>query len=162
MKSPEVKNIVKAEGQIYGETWYNVKVELPYTYNEKRYTGNVYNTITLSIFDKRFSLFKKDRYKEKEYVDDTILYNPLLPISLNKTRVIEINNSINFYTYDTALEKGMNIAREKLENSLNNDAKILSQKKLKLYEENNIIIIEIFFKVYEDITDYEDILEEGV
>ena len=53
------------------------------------------------------------------------------------------------------------IAKEKLESNLDSSAKILLQKKLKLYEENNIIVIEVFFKVYENITDYENIQEEG-
>ena len=31
-KKDEIKNVVKAEGIVYGETWYNVKVELPRRY----------------------------------------------------------------------------------------------------------------------------------
>ena len=45
--------------------------------------------------------------------------------------------------------------------SLAPDSKILFQKKLKLYEENSTIIIEVFFKVYEEITDFEKIEVEG-
>ena len=32
MKGEEVKNYVKAKGNVYGETWYNVSVELPINY----------------------------------------------------------------------------------------------------------------------------------
>ncbi len=159
-KNDEVKNLVKAEGVVYGETWYNVRVELPYTYYEKKYTGNYYNTFTISLFNNRLSL-KKDNYQEKEYVDKTILGSNLLPISLNKSKVLEVKNNLNIYTYDSALLHGMTIAKEKLVKNLNSDAKILSQKKLKLYEENSIIIVEVFFKVYENITDYKSIQKEG-
>ena len=156
VKNDEIKNKVRAEGMIYGETWYNVKVELPISYHEKRYTGNSYNSLMLSFFNKRFYLFNKKRYIEEEYVDKPILTNLLLPFSLNKTKIFEIKDVTNLYTYDLALERGITIAREKLESNLGSDAKILSQKKLKLYEENNIIVIEVFFSVYEDITDYEE------
>ncbi len=155
-KNDEIKNKVRAEGVIYGETWYNVKVELPISYHEKRYTGNNYYSFTLSIFNKRFYLFNKKRYKEEEYIDKPILTSLILPFSLNKTNVYEVNDVTNLYTYDLILEKGITIAREKLASNLDSDAKILSQKKLKLYEENNIIVIEMFFAVYENITDYEE------
>ena len=55
----------------------------------------------------------------------------------------------------------MTLARKKLEENLIKGSKILSQKKLKLYEENNIIVVEVFFKVYENITAYEEIIKEG-
>ena len=54
------------------------------------------------------------------------------------------------------------MAKEKLMDSLKDDSKILLQKKLKLYEENSKIVVVVFFKVYEDITDYQRItLEDG-
>ena len=128
-KKDEVKNIVSAQGQIYGETWYNVKVTLPKTYRSGIYTGNSYNR---------------------------------LPISLNYTKIKEIKNDTYFYTYQDALDIGLSLAKEKLMNNLMPDSKIMYQKKLKLYEENSTIIIEVFFKVYEDITDYQKImLKEG-
>ena len=47
-------------------------------------------------------------------------------------------------------------------NSLSKDSKIILQKKLKLYEENSKIIIVVFHKVYEDVTDYQKIvIEDG-
>ena len=65
-----------------------------------------------------------------------------------------------FYNYQEAEEKGISLAKEKLANDLKGDSKILFQKKLKLYEENSTIVIEVFFKVYEDITDYKNIVKE--
>jgi len=55
----------------------------------------------------------------------------------------------------------MNLARSRLLETLDNDSKILSQKKLKLYTKDSKIFIEVFFKVYENITDYCDIVLEG-
>lgn len=161
MKNDEVKNTVKAEGKIYGETWYNVSVELPRTYNKMIYTGNEYERFTLNIFDKRLFLFGKKDYVNYEYEDKLILDSKILPFSLSKTKVKETKLDSYFYTYQDAYLKGLNLAREKLLDSLSSDSQILLQKKLKLYEENSKIIVEVFFKVYEDITDYKNIVIEG-
>ena len=160
-KKDEVKNIVEARGKVYGETWYNVKVELPRTYQELKYTGNSFNKISLNIFDKRYFLFKTKKYKNEEYQDKVIINNNLLPFSINKTLVKESIVDTYFYTYTDALDIGLTLAKQKLMDSLNKDSKILLQKKLKLYEENSKIIVVVFFKVYEDITDYEKIVKDG-
>ena len=156
-KKDEIKNVVKAEGIVYGETWYNVKVELPRSYERTIYTGNSYNRYTLDIFDKKFFLFGKKDYQEEEYHDEMILSSNLLPFQFNKTEVKETKKVSSIYTYDEALNKGIEVARSKLLNNLDKDSKILFQKKLKLYEEHDKIIVEVFFKVYENITDYQEI-----
>ena len=158
-KKDEVKDRVKAMGKIYGETWYNVRVELPKTYNNITRTGNSYNRYTIDFFNNKLFLFGKKDYKNEEYVDKKIISNKLLPFSLNKTTIYELKSDVLLYTYSDALSKGMMIARDKLLDNLGKNSKILEQKKLKLYEENSKIIIEVFFKVYEDITDYEEIMD---
>ncbi len=158
MKNDEIKDIVEAMGKVYGETWYIVKVELPRTYKTNIYTGNSFNRISFDLFNKKIFLFKNKKYNSEEYQDRVILSNNLLPFTINNTKIMEVKSSEYFYTYQDALDIGLNLAKEKLLNSLKNDSKILLQKKLKLYEENSTIKIEIFFKVYEDITDYERIL----
>ena len=160
-KKDEVKNIVEAKGQVYGETWYNVTVKIPTKYVKKVYTGNSFHKISLNVLGKRLFLFKYKKYQNEEYEDKSILNNNFIPISLNNTLVKEMRQETYFYTYQEALDIGMDLANKKLLDSLQGDSKILYQKKLKLYEENSTIIIEVFFKVYEDITDYKRILEEG-
>lgn len=158
MKKDEIKNVVEAKGEVFGETWYNVKVELPRTYQSIKYTGNSFNKISLNIFDKRIFLFKNKKYNSEEYQDTVILDNKILPFSINKTKVLETKKETYFYTYQDALDIALSLAKEKLMNSLSNGSKILLQKKLKLYEENSKIIVVVFFKVYEDITDYQRII----
>ena len=161
-KKEDVKDIVEASGKIYGETWYNVKVELPKSYIDKVYTGKTGNKISLNFLGKKYFLFKNNNYLNEEYNDKVIIKSNLLPISLNYTKILETKNDTYFYTYQDAIDLALSISKEKLINNLSSDSKILYQKKLKLYEENSKIIIEVFFKVYEDITDYQKItLEEG-
>ena len=81
-----------------------------------------------------------------------------LNFSFNYSTIREINLFDDIYTVDLALETGMNLARERLLDTLDKGSEILSQKKLKLYIKDSKIFIEVFFKVYENITDYSDIL----
>ena len=161
-KNDEIKKIVEAKGSVYGETWYIVKVILPRTYNDITDTKNIYTRFSLNIFNKRIILFNKNKYGLVKYIDHPIISSNLLPFSLNKTEIIEQKDETYFYTYQEALDKGLSLAKEKLVHDLKGDSKILFQKKLKLYEENSTINIEVFFKVYEDITDYRKIDERNV
>ena len=156
-KKDEIKNTVMAKGSVYGETWYNVKVELPYIYEKKLFTGKSYQVFTLNLFNKKIFLFNRNNYLNYELEDKIILGNNLLPFSFNKTTVKEVEKVNSLYTYDEALNKGLDIARKKLIENLDKDSKILMQRKLKLYEENHQIIMEVFFKVYENITSYQEI-----
>ncbi len=161
MKNDEVKDVVQAEGTVYGEVWYNVKVQIPLSYEESIYTGNSYQIFSISIFNRRFNLFKKNNYQEYKIIDEPLLINPILPFSLNKSTIYEVERVQKIYTYDIALLKGMSIAKDKLLSSIEKDSQIITQKKLKLYQENNIIVIEVFFQVYENITAYEEIVKDG-
>ena len=161
-KDDEIKNKVEAKGQVYGETWYNVKVVLPRTYIKRVYTGNSYNRLSFNILNQRLFLFKGGGYKNEEYQDNVILGSDFLPFNISITEIKETKIDTYFYTYQDALDLGLSLAKEKLLNDLKGDSRILYQKKLKLYEENSTIVIEVFFKVYEDITDYQKIeIKEG-
>ena len=161
-KGEDVKGIVKADGKVFGETWYNVRVELPLSYDNEQITKNCYNSLTLNVFDKRIFLFKKKKYNSYNIIDNNILSSTILPLSLNKSTICEVKKNRDFYTYDMALNEGLKLSKEYLLKKLDKNSEILLQKKLKLYEENNIIVVEVFMKVYEDITSYEEIKEGDI
>ena len=62
-------------------------------------------------------------------------------------------------TFDEAIDKAVLLAREKMLMQLSDDEEILYEKKLKTTQNNSTIIVEVFFKVYENITSYQEILE---
>lgn len=161
MKGEEVKNYVKAKGNVYGETWYNVSVELPINCYEKLYTGNEKKRLTINYFNKHIKLFNFSNYENEERIDKVLFQSKILPFSITYSTFKEINLFDDVYTVEKAMDKGMNLARSRLLETLDSDSKILSQKKLKLYTKDSKIFIEVFFKVYENITDYCDIVLEG-
>lgn len=159
-KGEEVKNTVAAEGKAYAEVWYTVDVEMPLVYKEEYKTGKSKRTLTFSVFGKSFPLFDFFPYKNKRIEENIIFKNSILPIKLSFNKEFELRVIDEVYNYDEALDKAIDLAREKLKMKLSKDEEILYEKKLKTTQNNSTIIVTVFFKVYENITAYEEILED--
>ena len=158
-KEDEVSK-VKAEGKVYGEVWYSVTVELPKKYYEEKKTGKTSKALTLRIANKKISVpFSKDN---KSYIseDSPILENNLIPIKLVLETKHEIEIIDKEYNMDNSSSEAIKLATKKLEDRLDEQSMILSKKVLKKTLKNSKIIVEIFFKVRENITDYKKIPKE--
>ena len=155
-KEDEVSK-VKAEGKVYGEVWYSVTVELPKKYYEEKKTGKTSKALTLRIANKKISVpFSKDN---RSYIseDSPILENNLIPIKLVLETKHEIEIIDKEYNMDNSSSEAIKLATKKLEDRLDEQSMILSKKVLKKTLKNSKIIVEIFFKVRENITDYKKI-----
>ena len=158
-KEDEVSK-VKAEGKVYGEVWYSVTVELPKKYYEEKKTGKTSKALTLRIANKKISVpFSKDN---KSYIseDSPILENNLIPIKLVLETKHEIEIIDKEYNMDNSSSEAIKLATKKLEDRLDEQSMILSKKVLKKTLKNSKIIVEIFFKVRENITDYKKLSKE--
>lgn len=158
-KEDEVSK-VKAEGKVYGEVWYSVTVELPKKYYEEKKTGKTSKALTLRIANKKISVpFSNDN---KSYIseDSPILENNLIPIKLVLETKHEIEIIDKEYNMDNSSSEAIKLATKKLEDRLDEQSMILSKKVLKKTLKNSKIIVEIFFKVRENITDYKKISKE--
>lgn len=158
-KEDEVSK-VKAEGKVYGEVWYSATVELPKKYYEEKKTGKTSKALTLRIANKKISVpFSKDN---KSYIseDSPILENNLIPIKLVLETKHEIEIIDKEYNMDNSSSEAIKLATKKLEDRLDEQSMILSKKVLKKTLKNSKIIVEIFFKVRENITDYKKISKE--
>ena len=157
----QVKNTVSASGHVYGEVWYKVKVDYPLAYSEKHETGNSQKRLVFNLLNKSYELgFKK--YKDKNVSSKTLLKHIFLPISLtydNQREVIAIDE---VYTIEQAIKKAEERAYVEINSKLNDKEKILSSKNLKVDVNDSKIELEIFFTVYEDITEYQKIEENIV
>ena len=157
----QVKNTVSASGHVYGEVWYKVKVDYPLAYSEKHETGNSQKRLVFNFLNKSYELgFKK--YKDKNVSSKTLLKHIFLPISLtydNQREVIAIDE---VYTIEQAIKKAEERAYAEINSKLNDKEKILSSKNLKVDVNDSKIELEIFFTVYEDITEYQKIEENIV
>lgn len=156
----EVKSTISAEGKVYGEVWYNVKTEFPLFYSEKKITNLTNNVYTIKILNKTIELFNFNHYKNKK-IDEKILFSSFyFPFQITKQKQTKIIKTENIYTEEEAINEASNFALEKMKSQLNDNEYVIEQKNLKVLLKDSKIILDTFFTVYEDITDYAKIEEQ--
>ena len=155
-KDEEEKNQVCAEGKVYAETWYQVTVEVPYNYKEIIYTKKYKRNISITIFNKRYSLFRDFTHFITE---EKSIQNNIIPIKISLENNQEIIKIDQIYTNEELDIKAMELAKEKILTIIEDEDNILLEKKLKTTPKNSTIEMVIFFKVKEDITAYQTISE---
>lgn len=149
-----LKNVVRANGKVYGEVWYKSEVEMPFVYYEENYTSNTNKVLTLSFLNKRFELFNFNKFENKEIEEKNIVKHSFLPIKLSLETQREVKKTDKIYTIDEAIEMAKNKSISSMESKLNDKEYIISSKNLKVEIKESKIVLEMFFSVYEDITDY--------
>jgi similar to stage IV sporulation protein len=152
MNKDNVVNMTKAIGKVYAEVWYKSIVEYPLIYNEEYKTLNKKTAYYFKIVTNNFALWDYKPYKNKLKTTKKLIYNKLLPIEIIKENQQEIRVIKRIYSKEEAIEKAKDLAYEKMKTKLTDNEKILSQKTLKIEQKSSRIIVEIFFKVYEDIS----------
>ena len=156
-----IKSTISASGHVYGEVWYKVKVDYPLAYSEKHETGNSQKRLVFNFLNKSYELgFKK--YKDKNVFSKTLLKHIFLPISLTYDTQKELIVIDEVYTIEQAIKKAEERAYSEINSKLNDKEKILSSKNLKVDVNDSKIELEMFFTVYEDITEYQKIEENIV
>ena len=146
-----------ANGKIIGEVWYSARVEFPYVYNEIKYTGNKKKVLVFNFLNKRISIFDFNKYKTFDKNIQYIFNNNIIPISLTYEHEYETKVINDIYTYDTAREKAILIAKEKL---LNKYSSIIDITDIKIINEEDMtskIVIDLFITCDEDITLYKKV-----
>lgn len=155
-----IKDTVRAEGDIYGEVWYNVTVEYPYIYGEIKETGNEKNVYALKILSQTKE-FTFSPYVEKRVEEQILLSHPLLPLSFVKQKQKELITISEILTEEQAIDKAIEKASQKIEESMKEEEKILSYHILSTKIEEDKVVLEVFYSVFENITDYRPIEEVG-
>lgn len=156
----EVKSVTSADGKVYGEVWYNVKTEFPLLYKEDRLTNNKNKVYTIKFFNKTFELFNFNYYKNKKIKERVIYKSLYIPFMITKQDQIKIVKIENIYTEEEAINKATTLALEKMNSQLNDNEYVINQKNLKVSIKDSKILLDTFFTVYEDITDYIKIEEQ--
>lgn len=143
-----------AKGIVYGEVWYKVTLELPKNYKEEILTGNTQTQIDLVFLNKNYNLTGYKTYQKKQY---NLIKSNIIPFSINLTKYLETKVYKEKYNIYNIEDKAIKLASKKLKYRINDDSYIMNKKVLKKYEKNSKIIVEVFFKVKENITEIENI-----
>ncbi len=153
IKDETVKGQVVAKGKVYAETWYRVKVEYPLYYEEIKYLPEVKNNYIISFMGRDFALKKNytSSYLEKK---KTLIKDKVFPFafSVEKQRKTKVEKQT--LSKEEAIKKAEELAEEKIKAKLDTSEYIISRKTLNFSANDSKILVDVFFKVCEDITDY--------
>ncbi len=149
-----------AKGKVFGEVWYKVEVELPVNYYEENVTGKKKRQVEVQFLTANYKFFNTFKtYQKKVY---PILESSLLPIKIQVGEYLETNVIDKRYTVDSVDEEAIKLALSKLKGRLGKEDEVISKKVLKKTKKDSKILVEVFFKVKEDITDYQDITKINI
>lgn len=152
------ENIVSkrcAEGRVYGEVWYKVNLDFPLNYKEEIKTARSTYGLEINLFSRHINLF--NNYKTFIKKTTPLISSNLLPVNINFTKYYETKVTEKNYTLQDIDKEALSKAQETLKNKLPENSSIISKKVLKKQRNNSRIIVEVFIKVKEDITAYQDI-----
>lgn len=144
-----------SDGIVYGETWYKIKISVPKTYNIEELTNKKNYGLSIKIFDKKLDI--NNKYKNFKRKSIKSLHSTIIPIDISLTKYLETKLIRKIYTIDNVDTLALNIAEKEINKKIRKDEEILNKKVLKKNIKNSKIEIEVFIKVKEDITSYEDI-----
>lgn len=146
-----------ASGKVQGEVWYNINIEYPYQYHEMKYTGNKKKVLVLNLLNKRISFFDFHKYKTFNRNIKYIFNNNITPISLIYEDKYETNIINEVYDYNTAREKAITKAKDKILEKYPNIKDITNIKIIKEEDKKNKISLNLFVTCLEDITEYQEV-----
>lgn len=148
--------LVAAKGEVWGETWYKSHVELPLVTNFKVYNGKekkkhflLFGNFELPVWGFGKHEFKK--FETEKNVHKIHLLKWELPVSyLNKT-IREREEVQRTYTNKEAQQIAIDLAKKQIIGRLDEDAIIKDEKILHKAIKNGKVILDIHFKVIENI-----------
>ena len=153
----QIKDTVSAEGVVYGEVWYELEIFYPFGYYEQIKTGSKKEFYSIQFIDRKLELFNFSPFKNKIVSERVILKDMLLPIKMVKEYQEEVNIISSIYTVEEASLCAINLAVNKIEGMLKEEEKIISYRVIEQTIKNNGVVLKVFFRVREDITDYLEI-----
>ncbi len=151
----EIKNTTCASGEVYGEVWYKAKVEVPFREYYIEYTGKNRYNLSIKLNDNEYSIFKSRIEKKK--IQKIVLYK-LNDFQINFIKEKEYQESTRVLSEKEAMNKGINLALEKVNLKLGKDEEIITKKVLKKEVNNSTIYLEVFIVTKENI----GMVKEGI
>jgi len=148
--------LVAAKGEVWGETWYKSHVELPLVTKFNVYNGKEEQKYSLLLGKLEVPVWGFGKPKFKHYETEKNVHkirflNWELPISyVNKTlREREVYE--RSYSNSEAEKMALELAKKQIKSTLDEDAMIKDEKILHKAIENGKVILDIHFKIIENI-----------
>lgn len=148
--------LVPAEGEVWGETWYKSHAELPLKTDFKVFSGTAMQKYGIMIGKWEIPIwgFGKPEFKEYETETNVHTFHFLkwdLPISFVHKTLREREEITRVYNEKEAEQIALDMAKTEIKKRLNEDAIIKDEKILHKAVENGKVILDIHFKIIENI-----------
>ena len=152
-----IKDTVKAEGDIYGETWYKIKIDYPLKYFNKEKTNKKNKVIVFSFINKEIQLFNFNKYRKYEKTNKVIIKNKMLPFGINYQLQEELKIEKENNTKEEAIKKAVDYTITDIKKRLKEKEYVKDYKIIASSSDNDKVSLEIFVSLIENITDYMEI-----
>ena len=155
----KIMDTIKAEGIVYGETWYKVKVKYPLKYESIKKTGKNKKILSIKFISSDINMFNFNKYKDYDKKSNILLKNNILPISIDIEKQSELDIKRESNNEKGAIKKAVDKAVKKIENKLDDKEYIKDYKILNTSKNNNEVSVSVFISVIEQISGYSEIEE---
>ena len=155
IKDETVKGQVRAVGCVYAEVWYLVTIEYPLNYEEVIYLNDVKQNIIVSFMNREASLRKNYATNYLEH-KNVLIKEKIFPFSVRMEKQRKTKVKKEKLGTKEAIKKATKLAENKISVNLKDDEYIISKKTLNFKQNESKIEVGVFFKVYENITDFKD------
>ncbi|RSL34481.1 sporulation protein YqfD [Salibacterium salarium] len=152
----EYSRAVAAQGEVRGETWYKVTVELPEKLLLQTLTGESEKSYTIQLFGLNIPIWgmnageQYDNVVVSEKTHDAKVWKWNLPVSLEVNKYQE-SKTVQDVSKKNIMEKSKEAATITLKNRLSNNAEIKAEKILHEDSQNGKVRLVIHYQVIEDI-----------
>lgn len=156
--------LVPANGEVLGETWYRSSVELPIKSTFQVFNGNEKRKYSLKIGQLNIPVWGFGKPKFEEFEADSTDYKVQflkwkLPVSFVSASFKEKETVTRVYSNEEAIEVAKEIARKDIKSKLSEDAKIKGENVLHQAIENGKVTLSIHFQIIENIAEGQPIIQ---
>lgn len=155
----KIMDTIKAEGIVYGETWYKVSVKYPLKYESIKKTGKKKKILSIKFINSDINIFNFNKYKDYNKKSNILLKNNILPISIDIEKQSELSIKRESNNEKEAIKKAVDKAVKKINKKLDDKEYVKDYKILNTSKNNKEVSVTVFVSVIEDISGYSEIEE---
>ena len=148
IKNDEIVARTKAQGKVYAEVWYIMKLSKSLNYTDLVNSNKMRYKIVLKINNRSFNLLNIRFFRNKES-NNNIFSSKMFSLSTSRKKEY-IKKEKKYKDYEVVFSL-KNKAKNDMLKTLDKNEYIIEEKTLKKYKENDKITIEVLLKVYEQI-----------
>ncbi|OIK16597.1 sporulation protein YqfD [Bacillus sp. MUM 116] len=156
---------IAAKGEVWGETWYKSHVELPFETNFTVFNGKEKQKHYIKFGNFEIPVWGFGKPEFKKYETETVIHKIHflkweLPISYENKTLREREEINRNYTEKQAEQIALDMAKKEIKSHLDEDAIIKDEKILHKSIKNGKVILDIHFKIIENIAIGQPITKE--